>query len=112
MASIDQLMEYAMFMDTLIEYETTPRIQHIAQTIEHDDWQNLLHTVWTCAEYMKHEYCRLCDRKKKKKKKESRMNERQIGDVFTANQCPRCGEYYEADREHICRKKNSYPISL
>lgn len=23
--------------------------------------------------------------------------------------CERCGEYYEADREHVCRKRNSYP---
>ena len=23
--------------------------------------------------------------------------------------CEKCGEAYEADREHICRKKNSYP---
>ena len=29
---------------------------------------------------------------------------------FTAMLCNKCGEMYEADREHICRKKNSYPI--
>lgn len=29
---------------------------------------------------------------------------------FTACECEKCGELYEADREHICRKKNSYPI--
>lgn len=29
---------------------------------------------------------------------------------FTACLCEKCGEMYEADREHICRKKNSYPI--
>ena len=23
--------------------------------------------------------------------------------------CEQCGEAYEADREHICRKVNSYP---
>jgi len=23
--------------------------------------------------------------------------------------CEECGEMYEADREHICKKKNSYP---
>ena len=28
---------------------------------------------------------------------------------FTAMLCKKCGELYEADREHICRKKNSYP---
>ena len=29
---------------------------------------------------------------------------------FTACECKKCGELYEADREHICKKKNSYPI--
>lgn len=29
---------------------------------------------------------------------------------FTACKCEKCGELYEADREHICRKKNSYPM--
>ena len=24
--------------------------------------------------------------------------------------CEKCGESYEADREHVCRKKNSYPM--
>ena len=24
--------------------------------------------------------------------------------------CEECGEAYEADREHICRKVNSYPL--
>ena len=24
--------------------------------------------------------------------------------------CGKCGEAYEADREHICRRKNSYPM--
>ena len=24
--------------------------------------------------------------------------------------CEKCGEGYEADREHVCRKKNSYPM--
>lgn len=23
--------------------------------------------------------------------------------------CEKCGEGYEADREHVCRKRNSYP---
>lgn len=23
--------------------------------------------------------------------------------------CEKCGEAYEADREHVCRKRNSYP---
>ena len=23
--------------------------------------------------------------------------------------CDKCGEAYEPDREHVCRKKNSYP---
>ena len=27
-----------------------------------------------------------------------------------ACKCEKCGEMYEADREHICRKKNSYPL--
>ena len=29
---------------------------------------------------------------------------------FTAMICEKCGEMYEADREHICKKKNSYPL--
>jgi len=24
--------------------------------------------------------------------------------------CEKCGESYEADRKHVCRKKNSYPV--
>ena len=24
--------------------------------------------------------------------------------------CEKCGEGYEADLEHVCRKKNSYPM--
>ena len=30
---------------------------------------------------------------------------------FTACICEKCREFYEADREHICRKKNSYPFT-
>ena len=26
--------------------------------------------------------------------------------------CEKCGEAYEADREHICRRKNSYPMEV
>ena len=29
---------------------------------------------------------------------------------FTACLCEKCKVLYEADREHICRKKNSYPV--
>ena len=29
---------------------------------------------------------------------------------FTACLCDKCGEMHEADREHICKRKNSYPI--
>ena len=25
--------------------------------------------------------------------------------------CEKCGEAYEPDREHVCRKVNSYPVS-
>lgn len=39
-----------------------------------------------------------------------RKNERKPGEVFTAMQCEKCGEFYEADREHVCRKKNSYQM--
>ena len=39
-----------------------------------------------------------------------RQNERGPYDVFTARLCPKCKEFYEADRTHICRKKNSYPM--
>lgn len=28
---------------------------------------------------------------------------------FTVTKCNNCGEYYEADKEHICRFQNSYP---
>lgn len=41
-----------------------------------------------------------------------RQNERGPDDVFTARLCEKCNEYYEADRVHICRKKNSYPMSI
>lgn len=40
-----------------------------------------------------------------------RQNDRGPDDVFTARLCPKCNEYYEADRKHICRKKNSYPMA-
>ncbi len=32
------------------------------------------------------------------------------GHCFTAVRCEKCGEYYEADRHHVCRKKNSWPF--
>lgn len=32
-----------------------------------------------------------------------------IGVQATFTQCEKCGEFYEADREHVCRKRNSYP---
>lgn len=31
------------------------------------------------------------------------------GHAFTLCRCNKCGEYYEASYEHICKKKNSYP---
>lgn len=39
-----------------------------------------------------------------------RKNERGPDDVFTACLCPKCNEYYEADRKHVCRRRNSYPM--
>lgn len=30
---------------------------------------------------------------------------------FTVAQCDKCGELYEPAYQHICRKKNSYPVS-
>lgn len=41
-----------------------------------------------------------------------RQNERGPDDVFTARLCPKCKEYYEADRPQRCRKKNSYPMKI
>ena len=38
-----------------------------------------------------------------------RQNERKPWVQFTACICDKCGEAFEPDREHICRKKNSYP---
>ncbi len=29
---------------------------------------------------------------------------------FTVAECPDCGELYEPSLEHICRKRNSYPM--
>lgn len=29
--------------------------------------------------------------------------------VFTACKCDICGEWYEADRLHLCKTRNSYP---
>ena len=40
-----------------------------------------------------------------------RKNGRQYGDVFTAMECEHCGEFYEPDRSHICKKINSYPMN-
>ena len=40
----------------------------------------------------------------------SRYNpQRQPGDCYCLTECTECGEFYEADKEHICKKKNSYP---
>ena len=41
-----------------------------------------------------------------------RQNERGPDDVFTVRLCPKCNEFYEADRTHICRKKNSYRMKI
>ena len=38
-----------------------------------------------------------------------RQNDRKPWDQFTACICDKCGETFEPDREHICKKKNSYP---
>lgn len=38
-----------------------------------------------------------------------RQNDRKPWDQSTACICDKCGEAFEPDREHICRKKNSYP---
>lgn len=32
------------------------------------------------------------------------------GHCFTICRCEKCGEYYEASMNHICCKKNSYPL--
>lgn len=32
------------------------------------------------------------------------------GHCFTICKCEKCGEYHEAALEHICRRRNSYPI--
>lgn len=29
---------------------------------------------------------------------------------MTLTLCEKCGEYFEASLDHICRKKNSYPV--
>lgn len=43
-------------------------------------------------------------------KKGSRMNPKyEPPHVFTVIKCDICGEYYEADRLHLCRTQNSYP---
>lgn len=41
-----------------------------------------------------------------------RKNERGPDDVFTACLCPKCKEFYEADRKHVCRRRNSYPMRI
>ena len=38
-----------------------------------------------------------------------RQNDRKPWEQFTVCICDKCGEAYEPDREHVCRKKNSYP---
>lgn len=40
---------------------------------------------------------------------ESTFNDRKPWEQFTVCICDKCGEAFEPDREHICRKKNSYP---
>ena len=43
-------------------------------------------------------------------KKGSRMNPNyESPHVFTVCKCDICGEYYEADRLHLCKTQNSYP---
>lgn len=32
------------------------------------------------------------------------------GHAFAVVRCERCGEFYEADKPHICRKRNSWPF--
>lgn len=39
-----------------------------------------------------------------------RKNDRRDGEIFTAMKCENCGEFYEGDRSHICKKVNSYPM--
>lgn len=29
---------------------------------------------------------------------------------FTVTQCDECGEFYEADKPHVCRRRNSWPF--
>lgn len=42
---------------------------------------------------------------------ESRMNPNYPPfHCFTVCRCKECGEDFEADRKHICKKQNSYPI--
>ena len=50
--------------------------------------------------------------KKCVEEKMERKNERGPDDVFTACLCPKCNEYYEADRKHVCRRRNSYPMQV
>lgn len=53
------------------------------------------------AEYTKHYYG----------KYGSRMNPNYPPhQCFTVVQCKECGEYFEADRRHICKTENSYPV--
>lgn len=40
-----------------------------------------------------------------------RQNDRKAWEQFTVCICDKCGEAYEPDREHVCRKKNSYPCA-
>lgn len=40
-----------------------------------------------------------------------RQNNRKPWEQFTVCICDKCGEAFEPDREHICRKKNSYPAA-
>lgn len=32
------------------------------------------------------------------------------GHCFTVTKCEKCGEMFEAAYEHVCRKKNSWPV--
>lgn len=41
---------------------------------------------------------------------EKRLNpDYDVGHCFTVMTCKKCGELFEADKEHICRYQNSYP---
>jgi len=45
-----------------------------------------------------------------KKKNATKVQVLPYGHQFTVCRCEKCGEGYEADRKHVCRKENSYPF--